>query len=196
MKTKGIFVCVEGLDGCGKTTQAKLLVAKLKKEYDAIYTAEPSNGKIGAFVRNQYLYGEKRVSCVTEALMFAADRIDHVENEILPALKDGQLVVSDRYLYSSLAYQGAAGLDLSWIEKINQFALVPDFGVYIDVDPKVVMQRLNRKKSVMEDLATQQKVREIYLKLVTDGHLAKIDGEKSKVAVAAELLRIVLERLH
>lgn len=192
MKSKGAFICFEGLDGCGKTTQARILVAKLRKSHYAVYTSEPSYGKIGAFIRNSYLYGAKRVSSAIEALLFAADRLDHLKSEIVPALKEGRLVISDRYLYSSLAYQGAAGLDLSWIEKINEHALRPDFAVFIDVDPKIVMQRLKRKKSVMEDLETQQKVREIYLEFVEKGRLVRIDGNKPKNAVTTELLVALL----
>ena len=91
MKLKGAFVCFEGLDGCGKTTQAKILVAKLRKSHNAVYTSEPSHGKIGAFIRNCYLYRAKRGSSVVEALLFAADRLDHVQNEILPARRKGRL---------------------------------------------------------------------------------------------------------
>ena len=82
MNKKGAFICIEGLDGCGKTTQAKLLAKKLGKSHNAVYTAEPSRGKIGAFIRKCCLYGEKRLSTVVEALLFAADRIEHVENEV------------------------------------------------------------------------------------------------------------------
>ena len=192
---RGVFICVEGLDGCGKTTQAKLLVKKLQKSYKAVYTAEPSRGKIGVFIRKRCLYGEKRLSSVAEALLFAADRVEHVENEILPAVGKGQLVVSDRYVYSSLAYQGAGGLSLEWIEKINEHALRPDIAVFIDVDPKVVMQRLKPKKSVMENLETQQKVREIYLKFVAKGELTRIDGDKPEKEVADALFAAVLDFL-
>ena len=121
MKKKGFFICIEGLDGCGKTTQARLLVKKLRQMgFDAVYTAEPSCGKIGLFIKKYCLHGEKRVSVVVEALLFAADRFEHIENEILPALDKGKIVVSDRYIYSSLAYQGAAGLDLKWIKMIKK----------------------------------------------------------------------------
>ena len=192
----GAFICIEGLDGSGKTTQAKLLVAKLRKSHNAVYTAEPSRGKIGAFIRNRCLYGEKRRSTVVEALLFAADRIEHVENVVLPALHQGKLVVSDRYLYSSLAYQGASGLSLEWIETINAHALKPDFAVFIDVDPKTVMNRLKPKRSVMENIETQQKVREIYLKFVEKGSLARIKGDKSKNEVAKELCAVVTEFLN
>ena len=195
MSKKGAFICIEGLDGCGKTTQAKLLAKKLRKSHSAVYTAEPSRGKIGTYIRKSYLYGEKRLSCVLEALLFAADRIEHVETEVLPALNEGRLVISDRYVYSSLAYQGAAGLSLEWIEKINEHALQPDFAVFIDVDPKTVMHRLKPKKSVMENLETQQKVREIYLKFVEKGSLARINGDKSKNEVAKELYAVVTKFL-
>jgi dTMP kinase len=192
---KGAFICIEGLDGCGKTTQAKLLVKRLRKRHNAVYTAEPSRGKIGAFIRKSCLYGEKRLSSVVEALLFAADRLEHVENEVLPALNQGRLVVSDRYVYSSLAYQGAAGLSLEWIEKINEHALRPDFAIFIDVDPKIVMQRLKPNKSVMENLATQRKVREVYLKYVAKGELTRIDGDKPTKEAAEALSAVVLKFL-
>jgi dTMP kinase len=95
-------------------------------------------------------------------------------------------VVSDRYIYSSLAYQGSAGLSLEWIETINQLALKPDLALFIDVDPEVVLQRLRRKKSVMENLETQRKVRNIYHKFIQKEELVRIDGDKPKNEVAKE----------
>ena len=193
MKRKGVFICVEGLDGCGKTTQTKLLVERLKKKgYDAIYTAEPSRGNIGKLIKEYCLHGETRVSSIVEALLFAADRFEHVEKEVIPALNEGKLVVSDRYVYSSLAYQGADGLDLEWIEKINEHAIRPDLAVFIDVEPETVIQRLKPRKSVMENLGTQRKVREVYMKFVEKGELVKIDGNKSKQEVADDILTVVL----
>jgi len=193
MKRKGVFICVEGLDGCGKTTQTKLLVERLeKKGYDAIYTAEPSRGEIGSFIKEYCLHGETRVSSIVEALLFAADRFEHVEKEVIPTLNEGKLVVSDRYVYSSLAYQGAAGLDLEWIEKINEHAIRPHLAVFIDVEPETVIQRLKPKKSVMENLGTQQKVREVYMKFVEKGELVKIDGNNFKQEVADDILTVVL----
>ncbi len=193
---KGAFICIEGLDGSGKTTQAKLLANKLRKSHIAVYTAEPSQGKIGAFIRKRCLYGEKRLSSVVEALLFAADRIEHVETEVLPALHQGKLVISDRYLYSSIAYQGAAGLSLEWIEKINEHALRPDLAVFIDVAPKTAIQRLKPNKSLMENLETQQKVRKIYLKFVEKGLLTRINGDQPKNEVAKELYAVVMKFLN
>jgi dTMP kinase len=195
LNKKGVFVCIEGLDGCGKTTQAKLLVKKLGKSHDAVYTAEPSRGKIGTYIRNSYLYGEKRFSIVLEALLFAADRIEHVENEVLPGLNEGLIVISDRYVYSSLAYQGAAGLSLDWIETVNEHALKPDLAIFIDVDPEAVVSRLKPQKSVMEDLETQKKVRQIYLKFVGEGRLTRIEGDKSENEVAEDVYAVVTKFL-
>ena len=193
---KGAFICIEGLDGCGKTTQAKLLAKKLRKSHNAVYTAEPSRGKIGSYLRNSYLYGEKRLSSVLEALLFAADRIEHLENEVLPALREGRLVISDRYVYSSLAYQGAAGLSLEWIEKVNEHALKPDLAVFVDVDLETVMNRLKAKKSVMEKTETLEKVRDVYLKFVAKGELVRIDGNRGKAEVAEVLADVFLKFLN
>ena len=197
MGKRGVFICVEGLDGCGKTTQTKLLVRRLReKGHNVMYTAEPSRGEIGKFIKKYCLHGKKRVSSIVEALLFAADRYEHVENEIIPALNEGKLVVSDRYVYSSLAYQGAAGLDLEWIEKINEHAIRPDLAIFVDVEPEIVIHRLKPKKSVMEDLETQRKVREVYMKFVEKGELVKIDGNKSKKEVADDILKVVLRFLE
>lgn len=196
MHRKGSFVCIEGLDGCGKTTQAKLLARRLKETYRALYTAEPSDGKIGSFIKQYCLNAQRRLSSIVEALLFAADRFEHVENVVLPGINEGRLVISDRYVYSSLAYQGAAGLDLAWIEKINEHAIRPDLVVFIDVSPEAVVERLKRRRSVMEDLETQRTVRQVYLSFVKEGKLVMIDGNASKLKVADDILRVVLEFLE
>lgn len=190
-----MFICVEGLDGSGKTTQAQMLTERLSQNYEAVYTAEPSRGKTGTFIRDCCLYEEKRLPTASEALLFAADRVEHVEGEVKPALAEGKLVICDRYVYSSLAYQGSAGLSLAWIKKINAYALKPDFAVFIDVAPDRVLERLQRKKSVMETLEIQQKVREVYLKYVDRGELMLVDGDKPKDVVADALYSQVLSFL-
>ncbi|MCK4482510.1 hypothetical protein KAU55_04745, partial [Candidatus Bathyarchaeota archaeon] len=106
------------------------------------------------------------------------------------------LVVSDRYVYSSLAYQGAAGLDLEWIEEINEHAIRPDLAVFIDVETETVIRRLKPKKSVMENLETQRKVREVYIGFVEKGELVRINGNKSKQEVADNILTVVLKFLE
>jgi dTMP kinase len=196
IKKKGIFIVMEGLDGSGKTTQAKLLAANLQPKHKVLCTAEPSRGKIGTYIRNNVLYEKTRASTVMEALLFAADRIEHIQNEVQPALDEGQLVICDRYTYSSLAYQGSAGLNLEWIQTINQHALKPDLALFIDVPPEAVLQRLKRKKSVMENLETQRRVREIYQKYIAKGELIRVDGEKPKDEVAQEIFKTVSKFLE
>ena len=173
------FHALFGPSGVGKTTLAKIIT-----------------GEIGEFVRRRILQRRRRVPSVVEALLFAVDRVSHVENEIKPALREGRIVVSDRYVCSSLAYQGAAGLDMKWIEEINRFALPPDLGIYIDVPPEVVVRRLRGRRSVMERLKIQRQVQGIYTRLVENGSLLSIDGNLPRGEVAKDILTVVLRFLR
>jgi len=193
----GVFICVEGIDGSGKTTQARLLVKTLtRKGYDAIYTTEPSKGIYGNIIRKNILQGTIRVPTVVEAVLFAADRDYHIENEIKPLLKAGKIIVCDRYVYSSIAYQGAADVNIEWIKEINNHAIKPDLAIYIDVPPDIVINRIKRRKTVMETLQTQRDVRELYLKLVEDKQLVKVYGNASIREVAQVIENIVLRFLE
>lgn len=192
-EARGAFICIEGLDGSGKTTQAKRLVKNLRRRgFDAVYTAEPSTGKIGKLIRSFVLNRERRVPIALEALLFAADRMDHIETEVKPLLKRRKIVVCDRYVYSTLAYQGAAGLDLEWIESLNHFALKPNLALLIDVPTDVVVKRLRRKRTVMETKRNQEKVREVYMKMTREQRLTPIKGDRSVMEVAKNVLEIVL----
>jgi len=196
MTKRGTFICIEGIDGSGKTTQARRLVSSLcLKGFDAVYTTEPSSGKVGSLIRRSVLDRKKRLPIALEALLFAADRVDHLEIEIKPALENGKVVVCDRYVYSTLAYQGAADLDLKWIELINRFALIPDSALFLDVPPNIMVERLKRKRSVMETLKNQQRVREVYMKMVQEQRLTLVDGDKPIREVAKNILEIVLKLL-
>jgi len=197
MAKRGTFICIEGTDGSGKTTQARRLVSSLRRKgFDAVYTTEPSPGRVGNLIKRHVLDRKKRVPITLETLLFAADRVDHLETEIKPALESGKVVVCDRYVYSTLAYQGAAGLDLKWIELINRFALVPDLALFLDVPPEIVVKRLKRKRSVMETFQNQQRVREVYMKMVQEQRLTLVDGDKSIQEVAKNILEIVLKLLE
>lgn len=196
MKRKGVFICIEGLDASGKTTQAHILVNWLRRKgFKVKYTKEPSEGEIGQLIRRYILRRKNRVSSAIEALLFAADRLDHIKREVEPALKRGEIVVSDRYVYSSIAYQGGTGLDLGWIREINRFAIEPDLSVYIDVPPRVATSRLRRERSVMEKITIQRKVREVYLKLVEEGLMVRVDGNRSKSAVTKEIRDLISDLL-
>jgi len=196
MTKRGIFICLEGIDASGKSTQARWLVRNLRRRgLDAIYTTEPSKGEVGSFIRQYVLQRKRRVPAVVEALLFAVDRVDHVESEIEPALESGKIVVSDRYVYSSLAYQGAAGLDINWIKEVNSMALPPDLAIYIDVPPEVVLKRMRRRKSIMETLENQRRVREVYMQMVREERLVLVDGNRPASEVAQNILAMVLKRL-
>jgi dTMP kinase len=193
VKKKGFFICIEGLDGSGKTTHAHRIVRNLQERgFDAVYTTEPSRGDLGTFIRSTVLQGKKRVPRVVEALLFALDRVEHLEKDVKPALDKGTIVISDRCVYSSLAYQGAAGLDIEWIEEINRMALPADLAIYIDVPPEVVVKRIRRKKSVMERLETQRKVQKVYMKYVENGKLVPVDGDRRKAEVTQSILKEIL----
>ncbi len=100
-------------------------------------------------------------------------------------------MVSDRYVYSSLAYQGAAGLSLDWIQQINAHALRPDLALFLDVELETVIQRLKPRKSLMENSMTQEKVRELYLDMVKASVLKRIDGNAAKSKIAEEIFSMV-----
>lgn len=196
---RGRLICIEGLDKSGKTTQSRLLVEALKSMgFDAIYTTEPSDGEIGRFIERYVLRRRRRISASIEALLFAADRIDHFEREIKPMLERGKIVVSDRYIYSSFAYQGAAGLDIEWIREVNRMVPAPDLAIYIDVPVEVVIERCRRKRrrSVMEFPDIQAKVREVYMRLVREGKLIPVNGNRPINEVSEDIRRIVLEKLE
>lgn len=197
VKRKGIFICVEGIDGSGKTTQAHKLVEVLKKVgFGAVYTTEPSSGMYGMLLRNHILEGTRRAPVVVEAVLFAVDRVDHVASEVKPLLRKGKVVVSDRYVYSSIAYQGTSGLPTKWLKEINKQIVKPDISFFIDVPPEIVMERINRQKSVMETLQTQKEVRKAYLRLVEEEGLLVIDGSGSKKEVAERIQKAVLKFLN
>jgi dTMP kinase len=193
---KGAFIVLEGGDGCGKTTQARALYSALRRQgYKVHLTAEPSRSTVGRLIRRSILRGRK-TSPEVEALLFAADRFLHLESEILPALADGRTVVCDRYMYASFAYQGAQGVDSHWLLEINRFAVRPELALYLDVPAEIGMSRIKRKKSVLEKLELQRRVRDEYLKLVQTGELTLVDATQPISKVGENILDLVTRRLR
>jgi dTMP kinase len=191
---KGFFVVLDGIDGCGKTVHSKMLCEQLRVlDYDVAYTTEPSKSPIGQFIAQKFLR-ETKVAPQIEALLFAADRFHHLTSEIIPMLDANKIVVSDRYVYSSLAYQGAQGLAPDWIKQINCFAIRPDLALYLDVLAETGLAR-KRSRSTLENLDLEKKVREIYLDLVKSGELVKIDSYRNRDVVRKEIMEIVLRSL-
>jgi dTMP kinase len=193
---KGAFIVLEGGDGSGKTTQARSLHSALRRMgYKVHSTAEPSRSTVGRLIRRKVLHAPK-TSPEVEALLFAADRFLHLESEILPVLADGKIVVCDRYMYASFAYQGAQGIDSRWLREINRFAVKPDLAMYLDVPAETGLSRIRRKKSVLEKLELQRHVRDEYLKLVQGGELALVDSTQPVAEVRENILGLVKPKLR
>jgi len=196
MAKRGVFIVFEGIDGSGKDTHIKLLSEELRQQGQSVLeTAEPSGNEVGALLRRYQRKSGKRLPAETEALLYTADRYEHVRNVVEPALKKGQIVLSNRYFYSTLAYQGAMGVDLDWIREMNRFAPKPDAAILLDILPEFSLQRLRRRRTVFEQLENLRRVREIYVRLVKGGELVRVDADRPKRVVQAELLALVQELL-
>ena len=194
-RSRGVFVVLDGIDGCGKSLHSKLLRDGLQaRGFNAVRTWEPSENSVGKFI--QAMLMKEKTHPMVEALLFAADRYQHLQAEILPSLQSGKIIVCDRYLHSSLAYQGAQGVDANWIKTINDFAMKPDLAFYLDVTPSVGLGRIRRKKTVLENMEIQEKVREKYLELVRTGELFLVDSNRPIEEVKDDLLKLVLQKLE
>ncbi|MFH1404018.1 MAG: dTMP kinase [Candidatus Altiarchaeota archaeon] len=157
------FIVLEGIDGCGKSTHARLLAEWLVKEgRDVVLTAEPTDGKIGVFIR-EVLSGRETVDPKTLSMLFTADRYEHLLNRIEPALAEGKIVVSERYYYSTIAYQSAQGVDWNWLFEINKFARKPDLTILLDVKPDEGASRTDTNE-IFEKSEFLAEVRDNYLK--------------------------------
>jgi dTMP kinase len=195
-----LFVVLEGADGCGKSTQARLLVARLRaKGYQVVATREPGATPAGAVIRSLVL-GEADIDPRTEALLIAADRAEHVAKVIRPALDDGAVVVSDRYIPSSLAYQGVArGLGVEAVEGLSAAAtggLQPDLVVVFDVGPDVAAGRMTGARDRLErEPGFQEDVRRAYRELAVSYGWHLVDGSAPVEEVAEEVWKLVSELL-
>lgn len=174
---KGYIVSFEGGEGAGKTTILELLVDLLKKEkIDYITTREPGGVNISEQIREVILdKNNTEMDGRTEALLFAAARRQHLVQKVLPALEKGKVVIFDRYVDSSLVYQGyVRGISIDEVFELNQFAidgLLPDLTLYFDLDPKIGLSRINTdddrevNRLDLENFSFHEKVREGYLQL-------------------------------
>ncbi|MCL2178085.1 MAG: dTMP kinase [Proteobacteria bacterium] len=201
---RGKFLVVEGLDGAGTTTQTAFLVAALRRRgLTAHATCEPSKGPVGVLIRQVLsgrlgLGGGKALSPQTMALLFAADREDHLEAEIKPALAQGHWVVSDRYMLSSLAYQHVS-LSMNWIATLNEHALVPDGTVFLRIEPELAASRMGMRPQVelYEALETQRKVAENYERAIAirrqvGEHIICVEGSLPKEQLSRHIEEVFL----
>jgi dTMP kinase len=195
----GALIVIEGIDGSGTTTQTDLLLEWLGRiGVPAVATREPSGGPIGAVLRQHLGRQVELGGPEAEALAFAADRMDHVVSEIVPALAVGTTVVADRYYLSSLAYQALA-CDLDWLREINRLALRPDLTVFLAVPVEVGMERFSgrtTRERFEEDRGELARIAERYdaaiVALRAGGEEVQvIDGTRSPSEVQAEIVSLV-----
>lgn len=209
---KGYFITLEGIDGCGKSTQAKLLYQCLQeKGYQVLLTREPGGTELAEEIRQVILTpGKEELDPMSEILLYAASRAQHVNGLIRPALESGQVVISERFVHSSLAYQGyGLGRDLKLIKEINCLAtgnLEPDLTFLLDSTPETSGERVQQRSKAngsdsdrieMRGLSFQEKVRVGFLKIAEeDQKILKINTNgKSIKAVFMEMEKIISRKL-
>jgi len=207
----GLFVVLEGIDGCGSTTHSKLLAKAIKaRGHEVLLTCEPSTGPIGSLIRQvlqRRLFvadatGPRNFDWSTMALLFAADRMDHLDSAVAPALRTGSVVISDRYDLSSLAYQSVtahSGSDpIPWIRQLNAQALRPDLTIVIDVPAEVAEERRRSRGGVEEMFEArelQARLATVYARagdLVPNDRVLHVPGVGELAEVAARVFETVI----
>ncbi len=194
-----LFIALEGIDGSGKSTQAKMLEQQLAASGHKVYTTfEPTNGPIGSMIRS-ILKGEMKMDERAIAGLFVADRLDHLlntENGVIKKLEQGYTVITDRYYFSSYAYHGTH-MDMDWVIAANAMSaslLKADITLFIDVAPEVSMMRLqarNEKIEIYETLENLKGVRAKYMeafeKLGGNENIVFIEGNRSLETIAHDI---------
>jgi len=205
----GFFITFEGIEGSGKSTQMKLLTKKLKKmNYEVLFTKEPGGTKIGKKIRQILLDPiHHQMDDRTEILLYAADRSQHVVEKIIPAVEDGKIVISDRYIDSNIAYQGhGRRLDMKMVREINEWVIRdywPDLTILLDLD---VREGLKRARDLTPDktgdrlerelIDFHKRVRDSYLKMADKEERFKIiDASRPPEEIFQDVLKAVKEEL-
>ncbi len=199
LKSKGLFIVLEGVNGAGKSSLIPALKNYLSTYAQVLTTFEPGATPTGAAIRKIVLESQNKINSIAELFLFAADRAEHVATVIRAAIAEQKIVISDRYYYSTLAFQGyGRGMDLKLIEDINRTAIngtVPDLTVLLDLDPKAGLDRAGTRAASAdsferEKLEFHTKVRDGFLEIAStsaDPFLV-IDASKPKAEVQAEVL--------
>jgi len=207
--TNGKFITFEGNEGAGKSTLIEGIALQLRElNYHVEVTREPGGITIAEKIRDILLDKEnKQMDLRTEALLFAAARRQHLVEKIKPALTEGKIVLCDRFIDSSLAYQGfARNIGIDAVLDINQFAIedtFPDVTIFIDIHPEDGLRRIEReiKREVnrldLEEIAFHQRVREGYLEVMKrfPNRIVRVNGDQSKESVVKETIAIILEKI-
>jgi dTMP kinase len=193
--SRGRFIALEGIDGSGTTSQAEALAARLRtRGHRVMTTHEPSDGSIGRMVRARLGRDATPLHPAAMALLFAADRIDHVQTRVEPALARGEIVLTDRYLMSSWVYQ-ALECDGAWVREINRHAPWPDRTFVLDLPVDVALARVEARvgdgaTEIYESAALQERVRAGYLAIATErpDDVIRIDAARALTDVTETLL--------
>lgn len=208
---RGKFITFEGIDGSGKSTQLRLLADDLRfRGYNVLTTQQPGGTPLGRRLREAFLETDENVSPMAELLLFAADRAQHVEFLIKPALADGKIVISDRYADATTAYQGAGrGFDATTIKQVIKLAtggLKPDLTLFFDLPVSVGLQRTTKRdesgelKNRMdkENIEFYERVRKAYLEIIAKEpkRFRVIDATVSREEVHAAALQILIDYLQ
>jgi len=195
----GLFITFEGIEGSGKTTQAQRLYEYLRTKYGdrVIFTYEPGDTEVGRRIREILIDKRYVVDAWTELFLYLADRVVHVEQVIKPALDKGKIVISDRYVDSSVAYQGAGGVPINTIKKFNEvatFGIKPQLTVLLDLPVETGLARLCGKDRIeAKDMEFHQTVRRHYLELAKrePERFVVLDGSKPEDEIFETIVDIV-----
>lgn len=209
---EGLFIALEGVDGAGTTTHTKRLARSLRDRGLPIHTTrEPSDGPIGTMLRQILsgrivvpgIAGARPSSWNTMALLFAADRLDHIEAEVAPNLMDGVTVITDRYDHSSIAYQSVTGGGtedvLAWVKEINRHARRPDLTIVLDVPAAVTAKRRVERmqgREMYDDDELQAQLAAFYREIEVhfpNDRIVHVDGDREIDAVAEDVMKHVRE---
>ncbi len=198
---RGCLVVIEGIDGSGKSSLARELASRLSRAQgrwsEVVSTAEPTGGPHGRALRRSFS-GTERLTLEEEYRLFVEDRREHVETLILPKLRSGALVICDRYYLSTIAYQGARGMDPEAIRRENEeFAPRPDIALVLELPVEMAIQRITRSRGESPNLFEQadylQRVAEQF-RAISAPFIAKIDATRPLDAMADEAEALILER--
>jgi len=196
---KGKFIVFDSLDGSGQSTQAKILTDYLKKIGKKVHlTKEPTSYLIGGLIKSQLTHDWKS-SQICLQLLFCADRAYHLEKEVIPLLKRGINVISDRYFFSTMAYGNLEIKDLDWLIKINEKFLIPDLTFFLKVSPKICLERIKKDRfevTLFEKEKILEKVWKNYQKIAKIfPNVFIIDGEREVDEISKEIQKIAFKKL-
>jgi len=198
-----VFISFEGIDKSGKSTQVSLLADfLLKKNYPIAVTKEPGGTDLGKLIKNLLLMEDKKINPFAELFLYLADRAQHVQEVIVPLLKEEKLIISDRYADATLAYQGfGRGLSFEMIQKLNDKVtqgIWPNLTFLLDIEPELAMRRKRANDRIeKEDLIFHRKVREGYLKIakLCLERIKVIKADESPLFIHEKIKKITLEKL-